>query len=275
MALLNLPENWKDDAKYWQPIARAVAGIDWRPSDSVLQGYVDYIERTINKGLEKALPINEVVQKAAAGGGVVTDAPIWTLSLVGALNDLLPVLSDEGVRLLNTKKNEAQVYLVEYGGQGALQAENFINQLSDRTGVSSDITNKVLEGFSRDLGKRRALLDYESTIRSGQPLSGGDIEILKNQYGIDANQPDALNKINEAITATPGLRDVRNTLDETSAVKAINEQQKSGGIQDDCVFSIVWGIYGLRFKTVDDMQPRVGKDFLGDFIRNKELFGSY
>ena len=53
------------------------------------------------------------------------------------------------------------------------------------------------------------------------------------------------------------------------------EKFKSGGIQDDTVFSVVWCIYGLRFKTVDDMQPRVGKDFLGEFIRNKELFGSY
>ena len=53
------------------------------------------------------------------------------------------------------------------------------------------------------------------------------------------------------------------------------EKFKSGGIQDDCVFSVVWNIYGLRFKTVDDMQPRVGKDFLGEFIQNKQLLGSY
>lgn len=53
------------------------------------------------------------------------------------------------------------------------------------------------------------------------------------------------------------------------------EKFKSGGIQDDTVFSVVWCIYGLRFKTVDDMQPRIGKDFLGEFVRNKELFGSY
>lgn len=53
------------------------------------------------------------------------------------------------------------------------------------------------------------------------------------------------------------------------------EKFKSGGIQDDSVFSLVWAIYGLRFKTVDDMQPRTGKDFLGEFVRNKELFGSY
>ena len=53
------------------------------------------------------------------------------------------------------------------------------------------------------------------------------------------------------------------------------EKFKSGGIQDDSVFSVVWNIYGLRFKTVDDMQPRVGKDFLGQFIQNKQLLGSY
>ena len=53
------------------------------------------------------------------------------------------------------------------------------------------------------------------------------------------------------------------------------EKFKSGGIQDDTAFSIAWCIYGLRFKTVDDMQPRTGKDFLGQFIQNKELLGSY
>lgn len=53
------------------------------------------------------------------------------------------------------------------------------------------------------------------------------------------------------------------------------EKNKTDGIQDDTVFSVVWAIYGLRFKTVDDMQPRTAKSFLGEFIQNKELLGSY
>ena len=54
------------------------------------------------------------------------------------------------------------------------------------------------------------------------------------------------------------------------------EKSKSGGIQDDTVFASVWGIYGLRFKGIEDMRPRVGKgDFLGEFINNKDLYGKY
>jgi len=53
------------------------------------------------------------------------------------------------------------------------------------------------------------------------------------------------------------------------------EKNKLNGVQDDTVFSIVWNIYGLRFKTVDDMQPRKGKSYFGEFIKNRDLLGSY
>ena len=54
------------------------------------------------------------------------------------------------------------------------------------------------------------------------------------------------------------------------------EKNKSNGIQDDTVFSAVWGVYGLRFKGIEDMRPRVGRGtFLGEFIPNKSLYGNY
>jgi hypothetical protein len=54
------------------------------------------------------------------------------------------------------------------------------------------------------------------------------------------------------------------------------EKNKSNGIQDDTVFSAVWGVYGLRFKGIEDMRPRNGRSvFLGEFIPNKDLQGNY
>jgi hypothetical protein len=45
------------------------------------------------------------------------------------------------------------------------------------------------------------------------------------------------------------------------------EKNKSGGIQDDTVFASVWGVYGLRFKGIEDMRPRMRRDkFLGEFF---------
>ena len=54
------------------------------------------------------------------------------------------------------------------------------------------------------------------------------------------------------------------------------EKNKSGGIQDDTVFASVWGVYGLRFKGIEDMRPRTGRGkFLGEFVPNKEVYGNY
>ena len=53
------------------------------------------------------------------------------------------------------------------------------------------------------------------------------------------------------------------------------EKNQTNGVQDDVVFSLGWCVYGLRFKTVDDMRPRSGKLLLGNYIANKELVGSY
>ena len=53
------------------------------------------------------------------------------------------------------------------------------------------------------------------------------------------------------------------------------EKNQTNGVQDDVVFSLGWCVYGLRFKTVDDMRPRSGKLLLGNYIANNELVGSY
>ena len=53
------------------------------------------------------------------------------------------------------------------------------------------------------------------------------------------------------------------------------EKNQTGGVQDDAVFALGWCLYGLRFKTVDDMRPRSGRLFLGNYIANKDVVGDY
>ena len=53
------------------------------------------------------------------------------------------------------------------------------------------------------------------------------------------------------------------------------EKNQTGGVQDDSVFALGWCLYGLRFKTVDDMRPRSGRLFLGNYIVNKDVVGKY
>ena len=53
------------------------------------------------------------------------------------------------------------------------------------------------------------------------------------------------------------------------------EKNETNGIQDDTMYAVAWCIYGLRFKTVDDMQPRAGNLFFGEFVKNKNLIGEY
>jgi len=78
------------------------------------------------------------------------------------------------------------------------------------------------------------------------------------------NQKDILMEELEMIETTPG-KDWYGS----------PEKNKPNGVQDDVCFSLVWCIYGLRFKTADDMLPRTGKTYLGEFISNGELLGSY
>lgn len=53
------------------------------------------------------------------------------------------------------------------------------------------------------------------------------------------------------------------------------EKNKTDGVQDDVMFAMGWCIYGLRFKTSDDMRPRTGKIFLGNYIKNNDVVGEY
>ena len=53
------------------------------------------------------------------------------------------------------------------------------------------------------------------------------------------------------------------------------EKTQKYGIQDDAMYALNWCIYGGRFLSVEDFAERKGKQFLGTFIKNKELIGNY
>lgn len=53
------------------------------------------------------------------------------------------------------------------------------------------------------------------------------------------------------------------------------EKSERYGIQDDSVFSIVWGIYGMRNLTVDHFRPRGVASFMGMYYENKQVSGRY
>lgn len=53
------------------------------------------------------------------------------------------------------------------------------------------------------------------------------------------------------------------------------EKGERYGIQDDCMFSLNWGIYGGRMLGMDDMYERGHKNTLGEFFQNKSLEGAY
>ena len=47
------------------------------------------------------------------------------------------------------------------------------------------------------------------------------------------------------------------------------------GVQDDCMFSLAWGMYGLRELTPDDFESHFGDIFMGTVIPGKGLVGNY
>lgn len=53
------------------------------------------------------------------------------------------------------------------------------------------------------------------------------------------------------------------------------EKSERYGIQDDTVFSIAWGIYGMRNLTVDDFRSRGVAQFMGMYYDNKQVLGRY
>lgn len=53
------------------------------------------------------------------------------------------------------------------------------------------------------------------------------------------------------------------------------EKGEKKGVQDDCLFSANWGLYGGRLITVDDFKERGSTASLGEFFENKRLIGDY
>lgn len=53
------------------------------------------------------------------------------------------------------------------------------------------------------------------------------------------------------------------------------EKNQSNGVQDDSMFALNWGIYGMRFLGLDYMRERGAKNKLGSFFENRELEGIY
>jgi len=53
------------------------------------------------------------------------------------------------------------------------------------------------------------------------------------------------------------------------------EKFEKYGIQDDFMFALCWGFYGMRLKGIDDFRARSGHKNFGFFIENKDLVGSY
>lgn len=53
------------------------------------------------------------------------------------------------------------------------------------------------------------------------------------------------------------------------------EKSEKKGVQDDCMFSANWGLYGGRLITVDDFHERGKNVTLGQFFQNKRLIGKY
>jgi hypothetical protein len=53
------------------------------------------------------------------------------------------------------------------------------------------------------------------------------------------------------------------------------EKSERYGIQDDCIFSLVWNIYGMRNLTVDHFRPRGVATFMGMYYENKQVMGRY
>jgi hypothetical protein len=53
------------------------------------------------------------------------------------------------------------------------------------------------------------------------------------------------------------------------------EKGEVGGIQDDCVFSLAYSIFGGRSLSTDDFKERRGNFFFGTLVLNKDCLGMY
>lgn len=53
------------------------------------------------------------------------------------------------------------------------------------------------------------------------------------------------------------------------------EKGERRGVQDDCIYSVGWAVYGGRLVTVDDFRVRTASISFGEYFKNKELVGKY
>lgn len=53
------------------------------------------------------------------------------------------------------------------------------------------------------------------------------------------------------------------------------EKYEKYGIQDDFIYSLAWGIYGMRFLTIDDFRARSSTTNFGVFYQGRSVLGKY
>lgn len=53
------------------------------------------------------------------------------------------------------------------------------------------------------------------------------------------------------------------------------EKWEKGGVQDDCMFSLAWGIYGGRELDVESFKERIKVPYFGTFVREKSISGAW
>jgi hypothetical protein len=73
------------------------------------------------------------------------------------------------------------------------------------------------------------------------------------------------------------LREEAGIFDHDPYKKAYGSPEKfmNNGIQDDAMYSLGWGIYGMRNVTVADFRERRGVIDFGQMHRNRSLLGTY
>ena len=73
------------------------------------------------------------------------------------------------------------------------------------------------------------------------------------------------------------LREEMNIFDHDTEKHKFGSPQKTlkAGIQDDCLYSITWTIYGGRLMTIDEFRPRRSSPFFGHYSEGEGNLGRY
>lgn len=105
--------------------------------------------------------------------------------------------------------------------------------------------------------QKEAFAEMYSTIIQGRfkaphiPVNGSKgMDILKEECTVFDHDPD------QRIFGSP-------------------EKSEKFGVQDDSVFSLGWGMYGMRLFGIDEFRPRNARNFLGFMLHNRELLGKW